>query len=144
MTLWISFTRDLADPYVLSEDCAAEGVFIGNGTVRPDFQVRRTHAPDSPHTSGKMLLAAVHEQGEIEIPLIARGADNEAIQAHIDELEDALWQFIFSTRLHEDGVEWVWSSEPAVPAWGPITGVGRAARVRVGAVSIPVNPPGSP
>lgn len=144
MTLWIEFSNDGGSPYRLNEDCTESGLWIGNGTVRPDFQPRRTHAPDSPSVSGKMLLQVVQEQSELQIPLLARGADNAEIQARVDELEDVLWQFVFSTTLHEDGVNWVWSSEPAVPVWGPITGIGRLAKVRVGAVSIPVNPPGSP
>lgn len=144
MSLYIEISRDGEDSYVLNEDCSDSGIWIGNGTVRPNFEARRTHAPDSPSVSGKMLLAVVREQSELEVPLIARGANNIEIQSHIDELEDALWQFIYSTKLHEDGVEWTWSSEPAVPTWGPITGVGRLARTRVGAVSIPVNPFGSP
>lgn len=144
MSLYIEISRDWTAPYVLSEDCSESGLWIGNGTVRPDFQPRRTHAPDSPSVSGKMLLQVVSEQSELQIPVIARGASNLEIQEHVELFEEALWQFVYSTKLHEDGVEWTWSSEPAVPTWGPITGVGRLAKVRVGAVSIPVNPPGSP
>ncbi len=135
----VRFTTE-GPEFILNESCPEDGLWLGDGVVRPDFQPRRTHAPESPHMPGKSLLGIVLEQGELQIPLRIRGATETAIAAKDNELRVVLWQFAYTTTLHVDGVEQSWLSEPAVPTWGPITAISRYAHVKVGAVSIPLNP----
>lgn len=137
-----SRTADAGGPseFVLNEDCDESGIWIGDGMVRPDFQPRKYHAPDSPHQPGKSLLAVVLEQAELQVPLRIRSATESGIEAIANELEEAVWQFVYTTTLHVDGVEQSWMSEPAVPVWGPIQAIARKAHTRVGAVSIALNP----
>lgn len=126
---------------VLADDCGTgNGLWLGDGIIRPTFQPRKTYAPDSKYVRGKQLIAVVRDQGELSFPVIVKGDSPATVEARVNELEQALWQFTYDVTLSVDGQSTTFEAEPAVPVWGRIFLGQLRTFSRAGQVSIAINP----
>lgn len=112
-----------------------------DGVVWPNFDTRRTYAPDSPYESGRVLLAAVREAADLPLTVYAHGADAAATDAAKAELEAALAQWSYDLTLTVDGIAHAYNAEIVLGVpWGPVDSGMVAAHMARTSFSIPLNP----
>lgn len=124
----------------IDEDCVDVGYTLGDVSF-PPFEYRKEHYDDSKWVPGKRMKSAVLDQAEFNFLVIARAASDALLHNAVDVLEAALGQWSYDVTHNLDGETWTYDAEINRPAWGQIVIGHRKLHVRVGRVSIPVNPP---
>lgn len=117
-------------------------VLTASGLGRPAITWRETKMPDSPNIAGSELLNAVKEQASLPLEVLVQSDTAANLDAAVQALADAVWQFSYDVTVTIDGVVKVWSCTPA--GFAPSSGNEEAAkwlqRVDVLAITIPVYP----
>lgn len=146
MTANVSIDRtSLALPPLLiadAGDLAATYVLTGSGLGRPAITWRETRAPEHPDMHGSLLLRAVKEQSSLPLEVIVQADTAADLDAAVQALADAVWQFSYNITVTIDGGAKVWAATPA--ALAPSSGNEDAAKwllhVDVLTITIPVYP----
>jgi hypothetical protein len=129
-------------PLVLANNPAGAYVYPEDGLAQPNFEMRRTYAPDSRYTPGRLLLGAVLDGTTIPLTVTVRGTSAANLLARKAELEAAVAQFAYTVTMTVAGVEvGAWPADPTAPWWGVVDHADAAAFLAVGTLAIPVNPP---
>ena len=130
-------------PLVLNND-PHDGAYTypEDGLAIPNFDLRRTYAPDSAWAAGRMLLGAVLDQAMLPLTVAVIGTSAATLKARKDELAAALGQFAYSVTVTVGGVvQGTWPAEAATVWWGVVDHGDAQIFHAVGTTSIPVNPP---
>jgi len=112
------------------------------GLGRPAKTARSTFADPSKDVEGQLLTQAVLDIASMPLEVIVQGASESDLQANLDALEDALFQFRYTTTVTVGGVGRAWSSLPTVYEIvdGSITSAHWSQFFEVVSFSIPVQP----
>lgn len=103
---------------VIDEALDATYVLLrGSRLRRPATTWRKGGPPDSQDVHGSEFTSAVKEQTEIPLRVMVQADTSAALDAAIDELDEALSQFTFPVTVDLDGVVKVWDASPA--PWAP-------------------------
>lgn len=117
-------------------------MFTERGLGRPGTAARLTYADTSIHVPGALLTQAVKEITSLPLEVLVTGTSYPDLEAALDELDDALWQFSFNVTVITGGVTRVWKAQPAT--WQTIDGATVHARadqfIEVVSMTIPVQP----
>lgn len=117
-------------PYWIDED----------GLESPEMTWRRTYAGDSPYTHGSELVAAVKEQTSLPLGVLILADSALELQTALDDLDEAVSQFTYTTTVTVDGIARSWSCDPASWRRGRIDSGEQAAFLARVALTIPVYP----
>ena len=113
-----------------------------DGFTRPGKAWRRT-VVTAPFTHGGVQTQAALEQASINVTVYAQGATTSALRTKQNELEDALFQWIYSATITEDGQALTYECDCADVGWGEVdSGMVRAHLARA-TVTIPCYPVGA-
>ena len=97
-------------------DPTATYVLTKKGLGRPAITPRETKAPDSPDMNGSVLLNVVKEQSALPLEVLVQSDTAANLDAAVQELADAVWQFRYPTTVNISGVSKVWSCTPSAVA----------------------------
>lgn len=112
------------------------------GLGRPLVTPRYTYADTSPDVDGQVLLQVARDTSALPLTLLVQGTTAANLDAALNALEDALWQFTYTATVNVGGVVKVWRCQPTVPQVGDgVIDHARAAQhIEVVSVTIPVDP----
>jgi hypothetical protein len=131
----------LAD-LVIGNDPTAGLWLPEDGFTRPAKAWRRTTVT-SPFAHGSVTTQATLEQASINVTVYAQAATTAALRTLQDELEAALYQWIYSATITEDGQALTYECDAADIGWGEFdSGMTRAHLARA-TVTIPCYPVGA-
>ena len=101
----------LADLAISGDGTGAYGL-TEKGLGQPVKTVRATFAEASAHTEGQLMTQAVLDIASLPLEVLVQGASESDLQNNLDALENALFQFRYTTTVTVGGVGRAWSSMP--------------------------------
>jgi hypothetical protein len=141
MPLTLSIDRTSLSLAALVVSTPETGLWLPEeGISRPGMSHRRTYAGTSPWLAGATLVASVLEHSSLPFTLYAQAESAAALDVLMDEVETALFQFVYETTLTEDGVAHVWRCDPADVAWGDFDSGMAHVHLARAVITIPVYP----
>lgn len=148
MTVFSSLTIDRTSlslsPLVLTNN-PFDGVpytYPEDGLAEPNFEMRRTYAPDSAYVPGHVMLGAVMDGTTIPLIVYVEGFSITDLVAKKNALSQALAQFSYTVSINFNGVDvGEWQADATTVWWGVLDHSMTAQRRALGSISIPVNPP---
>lgn len=144
MTLSLTIDRSaLTLPDLVIGNDPSAGLWLPeDGFTRPGKAWNRTVVRSS-FGHGAVQTRATLEQASINATIYAQGATTAALRTKQAELEDALFQWIFSATITEDGQALTYECDCADVGWGEAdSGMVRAHLARA-SVTIPCYPVGA-
>lgn len=142
----ISLTIDrtaLSLPALVIGNNPADGLWLPEEGVGRAAKVWRRRTVSSPFIHGTVQTGAVLEQASLPYTIYAGGASTAALRAKQDELEAALFQWIFDLTVTEDGAATTFECDCADVSWNEFdSGMTRAHMARA-TVTIPCYPVGA-
>jgi hypothetical protein len=124
-------------------DTPATGLWVPPDGVGRPAKTWRTASASSNFTHGEVPTRAVLEQSAQLLTVHAEAASTSALHALQDELEAAVFQFVYDVTVTEDGQARTWTCYPADVAWSDITPGMVAARLSTATLTIPCYPVGA-
>lgn len=143
-SLSIDRTSLSLSPLVLTNSPPFAGgiTYPEDGLAEPNFDMRRTYAPDSRYTPGRLLLGAVFDGSAIPLTLTIKGTSAANLLARKAELVAALAQFSYDVTMTVNGQTiGTWPADATTVWWGVVDHGDARQFIALGTVSIPVNPP---
>ena len=96
----------------ISSDGTGTYSLTPEGLGRPVRTARSTFADPSPHVEGQLLTQSVADISSIPFEVVIQADSAANLEAAIEALEDALFQFRYVTTVTVDGVGRAWTSQP--------------------------------
>lgn len=136
----VTISREGDTDLVLSCDT---GYNIARNGIGPGAVSWRRITVQSPFVSGRTLVHAIRDVGEVPIKLRVVGDDAEDVHEKINALLQAVSQFSYTITVDIDGVVYSWEAEPAdwsVGEGGSWQDLHLRSNTQDVSLSIPVNP----
>ena len=137
----VVISRDGTD-LTIGDDASAAYCLTDAGLSRPVLAVRSTAADTSAHVEGNVVTAAVRDVSALPLEVVVFGTTSANLEALLDALADALFQFRYTATVTLDGVATSYSCSPtAFEVVGGSVLYSHASRFfEVVAFTIPVQP----
>lgn len=138
LSVSIARTSLSLSPLVLADDGTTYRI-TEDGIGRPGRTWRLGQMPDSADTHGTEYISAALEQTNLPLKVLVQAASSAALEAALDDLEDALGQFAYETTVTIDGAARTWTCGPA-SSQASIDSGQVAAHLSEVTITIPVYP----
>lgn len=142
LTIAVNRTNLSLSPLTITGTRPDEGLWIpAGGYVRPQFNTRRTFAPDSAYIPDRQPLAVVLDEGTLPLTVGLQAETAAELAALRAELSAAVSQWRYTVTVTLDGVAEVWTCRSAWPTWPESAHWQRLGHEDRAVVTLPVEVP---